>query len=312
VQVRVIPRNGLGNRLQAITSAIFLSETIGAETKVSWGTEPLFPLEADSIFAPECISQYFDSITTKEIEEELQTIPEFLSVKNEEIFLRGNRLGEQRFMPKVKDLLSASDRIRKITLVAGGQFDLNTKRIQKKSSEFHKQRRGVYNKLIFSEEILDQLKKMTISLDSPYIAVHLRGTDRANQFISNELMIQACRKLMISKEVPNLLIVGDSSVRIREVQQQLSSQSILAQTSPINLIERESGQGTINAILDWLLLKNAIAIVTSEGSTFAFEAAVAGGTYSELVLLRPKLSRRLRNYLFEKYAIFRKFRIFPF
>jgi hypothetical protein len=92
----------------------------------------------------------------------------------------------------------------------------------------------------------------------------------------------------------------------------LSSQSILAQTSPINLIERESGQGTINAVLDWLLLKNATAIVTSEGSTFAFEAAVAGNTYPELVLLRPRIFRRIKNYVKGKYVIARKFKINPF
>jgi hypothetical protein len=66
------------------------------------------------------------------------------------------------------------------------------------------------------------------------------------------------------------------------------------------------------AILDWILLKNAEVIISSESSTFSVEAAIAGGIYENSIFLRPNLLKRLRIYLKERVVLFRKFGVNPF
>lgn len=311
MRISLIPRNGLGNRLQAITSAIILSKDLNADVRILWGKEILLPLKADEIFSSPTLSNIFEECSEGRISSILDQIPEFLSTRDEvgEIFLRGNRLGEQRFMNKIAKLLSSEKDYKQLTIVAGGKFELKPNR---NARIFQARRHLVYKDLVFNKQIADDANEMLDTLKRPYIALHLRGTDRATQSISDRHLIRATMNLREKENIDAVLIVGDSAVRIAKVANLLDLQGITPQLSPVNNLSRTSTKGAKMAVLDWMLLKGAGAIVASDSSTFAIEAAVAGGTYRESVFLRPNLNKRLRNYIREKVIVFRKFRVNPF
>ncbi|CAN1484363.1 hypothetical protein MCERE3_00050 [Candidatus Nanopelagicaceae bacterium] len=311
MRISLIPRNGLGNRLQAITSAIILSKDLNAEVRILWGKETLLPLKADEIFSNPTLSKIFEECSEGRISSMLDEIPEFLSTRDEagEIFLRGNRLGEQRFMNKIAKLLSSEKDYKQLTIVAGGQFELKSKR---NTREFQKRRHLVYRELTLTEEINNDANEILDSLKRPYLALHLRSTDRGNQSIADRVLVRECIRQQKRQNIESLLIVGDSTQRIAKVWQLFQAESIAPQLSPVNDLSRTSASGSRMALLDWILLRNATAIVASESSTFAVEAAVAGGIYENSIFLRPNLYKRYRNYLKEKTALYRKFGVNPF
>jgi hypothetical protein len=315
MRIKLIPRNGLGNRLQAITSAIVLSKDIGADVRILWSEETQLPLKAGEVFSSSTLSKLFEECTEPQIRLLLNEIPEFLTTSEEtgQIFLRGNRLGEQKFMKRISELIRSNANYKQITIVAGGQFELNRKRkLTRKRLEFQERRHVAYENLIFSQAINDDAETMLSSLTMPYIALHLRGTDRANQSISDRLLVRECLRLNKKVKTGSFLIVGDSADRIAIVRRLFESSSISPQLSPVKELTRTSSTGSRMAILDWILLKNAAVIVASSTSTFAVEAAVAGGLYEKSVFLKPNLAKRARIYLLEKLALFRKFGVNPF
>jgi hypothetical protein len=315
VRIKLIPRNGLGNRLQAITSAIVLSQDLDAEVRILWSEESQLPLKAEQVFSSSTLSELFEECTEPQISLLLSEIPEFLTTSEEtgQIFLRGNRLGEQKFMKKISELIRLNANYKQITIVAGGQFELNRNRkLVQRQLKFQERRQHVYEKLIFNEAINDYADSMLRSLTKPYIALHLRGTDRANQSISDHLLVRESIRIDKKINTGSFLIVGDSADRIAKVKRLFEAESISPQLSPVKELTRTSLTGSRMAIQDWILLKNAAVIVASSTSTFAVEAAVAGGIYEKSVFLKPNLAKRARIYLLEKLALFRKFGVNPF
>ena len=312
LKVKLIPRNGLGNRLQAITSAILLSEDIGGEVKILWGKESLLPLNAEEVFSQSTLTRYFDTNSEAQINRLIKETPQFLSTVADEIFLRGNRLGEQKFMRKIKKLLTKNQNYQQMTIIAGGQFELDRHFSSRSNVEkFQERRHLVYNDINFTEEINSEAEEMLRRIDQPYIALHLRGTDRAHQAIPDNLLVQQCIRKSEILGVKSFLILGDLAERIVRVSQLFQEMSITPQISPVDELARNTSSGAKMAILDWLLLKNAVSIVASKNSTFAIEASVAGGTYEESLFLQQRFPQRAQGYLKDRVVLVRKFGRFP-
>ncbi len=281
--------------------------------KILWGKESLLPLKAEEVFSQSTLESFFDLVPKAEIDSILEETPQFLTTVTDQIFLRGNRLGEQKFMRKIRKLLVSKQVYKQMTIIAGGQFELNRQLISRKNNKrFQERRTDVYKEIEFTEEINSEAKRMMQELNQPYIALHLRGTDRAHQAIPDELLIQASIRQSKRMGIESLLVVGDSAERISKVAQLFRERSIAPQISPVHELARTTSSGAKMAILDWLLLKNAASIVASENSTFAVEASVAGGTHQESAFLRQKPIRRVQGLLKDKVVLVRKFGKFPF
>ena len=270
-QVLVVPWNGYVNRLQALASASILAQQVGAPLQVAWEAQPEAPARAEDIFSTSFIKRHLvpPSFVTKILGQPHKTMPRYLTTNptRKIAFLAGHDKGEQAFMPALKSLLESESDIETLVILAGGKFHLLDQ------ADFISMRRKFYMGLGYNSEIHSRAGHV-IERHRPYIGLHIRQTDRSRE-APRPAAIQAALEQLVDKAgVGNVFIAGDTETARTEWAVRVSRMGLRVWTSDARNFNRHQSEAAKDAIVDWLALGGAEAIVYSATSSFGQEAAL--------------------------------------
>jgi len=298
-EVIVVPRNGLGNRLQAWSSAKLLAEDLGVPLRLMWEGYKKFPVDFHDLFLP----TYSQSIMTREeLDQRIgiphQVLPRYLSVdlKRSLIVLAGHDRGEQVFMSKLRDVIWGPSSAETLLIVAGGLFCMNLGEPDGEH-DFAARRREFYKTLNWSEEI--SVKALRNAPAEAYCGLHTRLTDRSNEAPRSRSYTSALKRLREVSTADRLFVAGDTQQQKEIWTEKCRKVGFIPWSLPFSEHSRTTSAGVLNAVAEWLALSNARGgIVHPERSTFSSEAAVAAGC--NVVALPPphpvRIRRRVRRF----------------
>jgi len=281
-RVVVVPRNGLANRLQAWASAAILAKQWEAPLHVVWEPEEVLPAPAEVLFARAMVSESFSSpdLIQQLTQQTHSDLPRYLSRRGDVIVLAGHDRGEQEFMVDLVAAVAASPDPVSVILIAGGNFHLPG------VDDSRNERSVFYRGITWSDQVCDRVMAAQPPT-SPYLALHIRQTDRAIDAPSSRALRAALRRLrqmhpserglFISADSPEAL-VSWTDVAVRE--------GFAPWSLPDVSHQRNGTSGIVDAAADWILLSRATALVHPGASTFSTEAAVASGYSGGSVALR--------------------------
>ena len=289
-QVVLVPRNGLGNRLQAWASAAILAAQWDVPLKVMWEPEPPAPAEADVLFTPEARHSSF--VSRGWLDNLLgcahENLPRYLTVLDSRrtVILAGHDRGEHVFMADLPSALSDASQPHSLVIIAGGLFHVPS------TEDFVLQRTHFYRALPWHQALLT-CAQAQIDLQAPYCALHIRQTDRSVEAPSRRTIRLGLKSLARSVPERGLFIAADTSEG-REVWAQHARQLGFAPWHSGEItFDRTDAAGTVNAAMDWILLSRATALAYPAASTFSAEAAVASGSIA--ISISMKATQRLQQ-----------------
>ena len=305
--------NGLGNRLQALSSASILAESLGCELEVKWPKQGVFSSSWNLIFdSLPNVNSIFDF---PESEDFIKSIPRFIEYKKSQnqITLRNLRLGDQRYMPRLKKYLQRSKNSPDVLIISGEKFHLGGSRFFKDSYDFRSLRQNFYSKVKFSSKIEEELAAMLKILGSSFWAVHLRNTDKIKEKVSDEKILQAIKGAKSKDQLSNSVYISsddrEAALYWKKTLEILDFRVVLQ----IDILrDRASASEPFFAMTDWLVLSKASRIVSYGESTFSYEAAVAGGSFSNRIYVHDSLYRKIVRELSKRILMFRLYRKLPF
>lgn len=273
----VVPRNGLGNRLQAWASAATLARTWQAPLDLLWEPQPAGPNTFDQLFndLPHTFGVDQQLVASSDLEAVLgadhNSLPRYLTADGDRkvIFLAGHERGEQAFMPRLEDLVRNLDGSWSLVVVAGGLFHIDS------SDGFSGSRREFYRSLQWSNQIQDLAASVRPS--EPYSGLHIRHTDRSREAPRSSDIRAALGQLRASNAPESLFIAADTKEARLEWANVAGSLGFRPWSVPQVELTRSAPKAGISAAVDWLLLSDAQGLVYPRASTFSAEAAVAGG-----------------------------------
>lgn len=281
-RVIVVPRNGYANRLQAWASSSIMAERLGAPLQVAWEPESVAPAEATDLFADSLRDESF--ILSSQVAELLgrphQDMPRYVTVDPDRrlVFLAGHDRGEQSFMPELQEILATTASVSTLVIVAGGKFHLPGE------SDFSSKRWRFYSGIDWHPAIQDRLRR-NLSTSNAYLGLHIRQTDRSRDAPTPRAIQEALVRLTNLTGVTDLFIAADTPSARAEWTKRASDLDLRSWTSDAESFDRTDQQSGQDAIVDWLLLGKAEAIVYSAASSFGQEAALAN--------VRPDLAQAL-------------------
>jgi hypothetical protein len=189
MKIIAIPRNGIGNRLQMLASSYKLAKDLDAELVVAWSEQTVFKASFTDIFEeiPKAtVLNYGELEQFSEI-----NLPKFthFDKRKNRITMKNLRLGDQFFVHDLEKLLETSNEDTEIWIESGEKFSLNEHPNFRDSSQFRAARLDFYNKIKFNKKILEKYNSISKNTGSKYWAIHIRGTDRISETISNSRII---------------------------------------------------------------------------------------------------------------------------
>ena len=292
-RIIVVPWNGYVNRLQAWASTSILADRLGVPLQVAWEAESVAPAQARDLFADSLVEKSF--IPPREVAEVLgrphQHMPRYLTVNPDQgfVFLAGHDRGEQHFMAQLEEVVQTTPGSFTLVIVAGGKFHLPGE------SDFSSQRRRFYSGIDWHPDIDSRLHSNGLA-DHRYLGLHIRQTDRSRDAPTPRTIEKALMRLLNRSGVTNLFIAADTDSARAEWIGRVSHPGFRPLASDAESFDRTNRQSGQDAIVDWLLLGRAEAIVYSAASSFGQEAAVMNAypEWSQAVTA-PRGLRTLRD-----------------
>lgn len=292
-RIIVVPRNGYVNRLQAWASAAILGAELDVPVQVLWEPEPIAPASGTDLFADYRVrAPFVDSAAVTELlgHPHVET-PRYLTVDADRrlVVLAGHDRGEQAFMAEVVRVLDHPCRPRALVIIAGGKFHLP------EATSFERQRKIFYDGLAWHPSITERVEA-ELAQHQSYLGLHIRQTDRSREAPTARALRSALAELRDANEQRSLFIAADTI----EAHDHWASvtRSLGFQPWRVDAVEFDRsrvGAGR-DAMVDWILLGRAQAIVYSQASSFGEEAAVATGNAEACIALSANASRqRLRD-----------------
>ena len=281
-RVIVVPRNGYANRLQAWASSSIVAERLNAQLQVALEPESVAPAEATDLFADALRDDSF--ISPSQVAELLgrphKDMPRYLTVDPDQgfAFLAGHDRGEQRFMPDLQEILETTAGVSTLVIVAGGKFHLPGE------SDFSSKRCRFYSSIDWHTAIQERVQRHLATSDR-YLGLHIRQTDRSRDAPTPGAIQEALVRLTKLTGVTDLFIAADTPSARAEWTKRASDLGLRSWTSDATSFDRTVKQSGQDAIVDWLLLGKAEAIVYSAASSFGQEAVLAND--------RPDLAQAL-------------------
>lgn len=295
-RILLFPLSGYVNRLQAIASAAIMAQQIDAKLSICWEPDDVVPVGADAVFSVDFCQRY---LVTGAAANQLfgctrDLVPRYLNhdAAGNRILLAGNDLGEQHFMPELAQLLGNSDTPKTLIIAAGGKFflaDANHAE-EKWQAEFRQLRRNFYRETAFAPEIESAVQAELASRPA-FLGLHLRYTDRSHQTPLDGAIRQALQDLSARSGITDLFIAGDSAAARQRWTDQARDLGLKPWSVEHLVWDRASGGSQQAALVDWRLLAHAKAMVYFLESSFAVEAAVAGGTFEKSIALAKSPTR---------------------
>ena len=277
----VVPRNGLGNRLQAWSSAAILARAWQVPIDVLWEPQPAAPTPFEPLFAaPAKASEphqgrIHSAELTALLGGEHDSFPRYLWVDQAKsvVFLAGHDRGEQPFMDELVQVVGALESPCTLVIVAGGLFHLPTDGFT--GGDFISERRAFYSTLQWSGEVLDELDALHPT--NPYVGLHIRQTDRSREAPRARDIRAALQHLRDTSQVDSLFVAADTEEGLRMWSEYGSRIGFQPWSADVVNRTRSASDAGVSAAVDWLLLSRAADLVFPQASTFSAEAAVAAG-----------------------------------
>lgn len=270
-RVIIVPRNGYANRFQAWASAAILADRFGADLEVLWEPEQVAPTQASHLFASSFVQETFlsphdltDLLGRTHLE-----MPRYLHVDQDRglIFLAGHDRGEQHFMSDLLRTLETTTGISSLVIMAGGQFHVPDE------TDFAAKRKAFYRQIQWHPEI-EQRASDVQSIESPYLGLHIRETDRSREAPTPKSQEQALVQLATKSGTTHVFLTCDTASARSKWSGRLTRLGLKPWLSDASVFNREDVASSRDAIVDWLLLGQSDAIVYSGESSFGHEAAV--------------------------------------
>lgn len=295
--VVVRPQSGYANRLQSIASAWILAEKLHSRLLVDWIPDPrVAPVGLDSVLDLRVCGAFQDSVeeALSEFGVSAQPLPRYLHFDRDAglVTLAGMERGEQHFMPELKALLE-SQRVRAIVISAGGKFTLEGGNVltAAQAAMFRRERWGTYGRLLLHPEV-EAGAKRAIGERQAFDGLHLRYSDRALESPWPRSIISALIALRDRSESDSLFIASDNAIAKSRWLEQATNLGWKAWTVDSGNLPRDDPRSSLEALIDWRVLSLAHSLVYFRASSFAEEAAVAGGSYDRSTPLTATRSRR--------------------
>ena len=281
-QVVLVPRNGLGNRLQAWSSAALLAEDLGVPLRVMWEPEVPAPALPSDLFAEELAESLMPRVELGAILEcDHEELPRHLH--NDDVrkvaWLAGHDKGEQFFMPELELLLASTHSPRVLVIIAGGLFHLEG------CASFGERRSAFLQSVRWHPDVEATVKSGT-SEHPTYVGLHIRETDRSREAPTRNTVRMSLRALRERTDTSSLFIAADT----HDARQYWSAEASKIGFVPWSVTEtqfdRTRRSGALSSVVDWRLLCEASALAYPAASTFSAEAAVAGSMVGTSIPMR--------------------------
>lgn len=297
-QVIIVPRNGYINRLQAWASSSILAFELGVPLAMHWSPESVAPASAADFFVWPMPSttlideEALESILGKphaELPRYLNRIPD-----TRVLVLAGHDRGEQVFMNDVVSRILEDSTIQTLVIIAGGRFGIPG------PTDLAEQRSHFYQSLNWVSDIRTPAERFSDEW-APYLGLHIRGTDRSLEAPTRRMVTSALHQLRAESTISSLFIAADSPESSEFGYSVAEETGFTPWTTGVVDHDRGSVEAGRQAMTDWLVLSRSRGVIYSAASTFAHEAAVAGGCMKNSVPLHVsglrKGVRRGRSYV---------------
>ena len=288
-QVVLVPRNGLGNRLQAWASAAILAAQLDVPLKVMWEPERPAPAAPEDLFTAEALRTSFVGRAWLDelIGEAHELLPRYLTVHSSRglVTLAGHDRGEQAFMTDLSAALCDPSRPHTLVIIAGGLFHMPS------SEDFVRQRTLFYRALPWHHNLLSP-SLAQIDRHAPYCALHIRQTDRSVEAPTRRTIRLGLESLAESSPERSLFIAADTSEGREMWAQDARQLGFDPWHSGDIVFDRTDVAGTVGAAMDWILLSRATALAYPAASTFSAEAAVASDSVATSISMRATQRRQ--------------------
>lgn len=288
-RIIVVPRNGLGNRLQAWSSSAIAAAHLDVPLGVMWEPEDPSPASASALFDSTLLQRSF--IERAELDDVIgaphEELPRHLTVLAEQrlVVLAGHDMGEQHFMRSIAGALADDCRPHTLLIIAGGLFHLPGE------GDFSHQREIFYRQIAWHPELV-AATNADVTGNEPYGGLHIRQTDRSREAPTRRTIRSSLERLADVISERSLFVAADTA----EGRERWSTEAAALGFHPWSAahaeFERTSPGGALAAALDWLILARATGIAYPAASTFSAEAVIAAGARDRSVPMSASVARQ--------------------
>jgi len=284
-RILVYPMSGYINRLQTMASAALMAQDLGASVHYCWVPFPLVPGGPEDVFAEAFVRTHF--VSPEQAQEwsgmSLEAIPRYVGADHHRgvAWLRGHDRGEQALLPELTALLEGEPSITTLVIVSGGSFALGN------GLSAEARRSLWYRDLEFHPRIEERVAAARADHPEPYLALHLRHTDRALQAPSDSAVAAALAAAARESGLRSLFIAADTSEAGERWAARAAADGLEPWRVTPEALDRTDPRSAHGALVDWRLLGSAERLVYFAASSFASEAACAAGARERSIGLEP-------------------------
>lgn len=297
-RVVVFPLSGYINRLQAVASASLLAEELGWECVVVWQPQPVAAAPVTAVFGED-----FCRSTVRPMDEvqgqlgfAFSEVPRYLNIHANEglITLAGHDRGEQVFMSELRKALAENPEFHTLVLVAGGHFGFTEDLSPERQEIALHHNRSIWYQSVALHDDIEIAARSAIQQNTPYLALHLRYTDRSHQVPSKKQIAQALTQIQEATSTRSLFIASDTPAARDEWVSRAQDLGFQPWFIEHQIWDRADPRSSHPALIDWRVLGHAEALVYFNESSFAYEAAVASGNFERSIGLSPHKFSKVR------------------
>ena len=170
-------------------------------------------------------------------------------------------------MADLAQLAQQSARAMTVVFIAGGRFWLPSE------TAFNAKRRDFYGSINWSEPIAEQVSIISANHE-PYIAIHVRGTDKAITVPTQHAMERSIEAIAEQSGLRSVLVAADTAQTRSQWVAWLERKGLQPWFIESTTHDRESPRAGIDAPVEWNLLTRSTAMVFADDSSFGHEAAL--------------------------------------
>lgn len=266
----VYPKNGLGNRFRAMSSAHALSTRLGRPLKIVWEPYDGLPARWNQIFDPDTPIDFLSAPQSPGPSQLGNDVPPYLNVAEEEISLRGHNKGEQVF---IQDFVREAIQRPQVPalIVAGDYFTPDVTDNTQLEARTRDDRRSFQSLIKYHSEVID-IARVNQPVE-PYLGIHLRGGDRRNEVPSFARLLRTALGVALRNSLTEVFICSDNAGLRTQAVKALKAEGLRVWFDSATP-DRRSTEGVLHACADFLNLQKSAFFVGPKSSTFSTEASI--------------------------------------